>query len=132
MPEGTVTWRLKAGIVEAEETSIAWQWLGKHGPGVTNTQATIEELLDTVFSVGSAPRLYDQDPRPAEGIKTLMWAVVTVVFAVIHWDSYNYCVKIRYQETSGEDRRLYVCCSYSDIWGVWFSETVIVACGGDP
>jgi hypothetical protein len=37
---------------------------------------------------------------------------------VIRRDCYNYCVKIRYQETTSEDRRLYVCCSYSDIWSV--------------
>jgi hypothetical protein len=24
--------------------------------------------METVFSVGSDPRLYDEDPRPAEGI----------------------------------------------------------------
>jgi hypothetical protein len=27
---------------------------------------TIEELLKAMFSVGSAPRLYNEDPRPAE------------------------------------------------------------------
>jgi hypothetical protein len=27
---------------------------------------TIEKLLEAVFSVGSAPRLYSKDPRPAE------------------------------------------------------------------
>jgi hypothetical protein len=27
---------------------------------------TIEELLEAVFSVGSAPRLYNEDPRSAE------------------------------------------------------------------
>jgi hypothetical protein len=28
--------------------------------------STIEKLMVTVFSVGSAPRLYSEDPRPAE------------------------------------------------------------------
>jgi hypothetical protein len=28
---------------------------------------TIETLLKAVFSFGSAPRLYKEDPRPAEG-----------------------------------------------------------------
>jgi hypothetical protein len=32
----------------------------------TNTQAIIEELLEVVFSVGSAPRLYKEEPKPAE------------------------------------------------------------------
>jgi hypothetical protein len=27
---------------------------------------TIERMLEAVFSVGSAPRLYSEDPRPAE------------------------------------------------------------------
>jgi hypothetical protein len=40
-----VTWCPKAGIVEAEETSIAREWLGKHIPTAMNTQAPTEELL---------------------------------------------------------------------------------------
>jgi hypothetical protein len=39
--------------VEAEEMAIARQWLDKHVPAVTNTYATIEELLDAVFSMQS-------------------------------------------------------------------------------
>jgi hypothetical protein len=39
-----MTWRLKAGIVEPEQTSITTQRLVKHIPAATNTQATIEEL----------------------------------------------------------------------------------------
>jgi hypothetical protein len=27
---------------------------------------TIEKLLEKVFSVGSVPKLYSEDPRPAE------------------------------------------------------------------
>jgi hypothetical protein len=30
---------------------------------------TIEKMLEAVFSVGSAPRLYSEDPRPAEWIQ---------------------------------------------------------------
>jgi hypothetical protein len=37
-----VTWRLKAGIVKPEQTTIARQRLGKHIPAATNTQAKIE------------------------------------------------------------------------------------------
>jgi hypothetical protein len=54
--------------VESEETSIARQRLGKYVPVATNTQATIEELLEMVFSVASALRPYNKDPSPAEGI----------------------------------------------------------------
>jgi hypothetical protein len=30
--------------------------------------AIIEKLLEAVFSVGSAPRLYNEDPRPSERV----------------------------------------------------------------
>jgi hypothetical protein len=40
---------------------------------------TIEELLGAVFSVGSAPRLYKKDPRPAELI------IERVELRDIHW-----------------------------------------------
>jgi hypothetical protein len=39
--------------VEQEKMSVAGQKLGKHDLTAINTQATIEELLDTVFSVQS-------------------------------------------------------------------------------
>jgi hypothetical protein len=37
--------------VEPEETSIARQRLGKQVSAATDTQATIEELLGTIFSL---------------------------------------------------------------------------------
>jgi hypothetical protein len=46
-----VTLRLKAGIVEPQETSIVKQRLGKHVHAAANTQETIEVLLETMFSV---------------------------------------------------------------------------------
>jgi hypothetical protein len=61
IPLYIVAWRLKAGIVEPEETSFTKQRLGKYFPPVTNTQATIEEFLESVFSVGSPPRLHNED-----------------------------------------------------------------------
>jgi hypothetical protein len=30
---------------------------------------TIEKLLEAVFSVGSAPKLYNENPRPAERVQ---------------------------------------------------------------
>jgi hypothetical protein len=36
------------------------------GNGSVIKPALIEELLKAVFSVGSAPRLYNEDPRTAE------------------------------------------------------------------
>jgi hypothetical protein len=44
-----VTWRLKAGIVESGETSIARKRLGKQVSGATDAQATIDGLLGTIF-----------------------------------------------------------------------------------
>jgi hypothetical protein len=49
-----MTWQLKAGIVE-EEVAIATQQRGKHVSAATNKHATIEELLEAVFSVRSTP-----------------------------------------------------------------------------
>jgi hypothetical protein len=34
---------------------------------------TIEKLLEAVFSVSSASRLYNEDPRPAERVE--MWGI---------------------------------------------------------
>jgi hypothetical protein len=45
----TVTWLLKAWIVEPEETFIARQRLGKHVPATMNAEATIEVLLGGCF-----------------------------------------------------------------------------------
>jgi hypothetical protein len=36
------------------------------GNGSVNMTITIDELLTVVFHVGSAPRLHNEDPRPAE------------------------------------------------------------------
>jgi hypothetical protein len=60
-------------------TTISEQRFGKHVPAETNKHVnniravtrqpaitTMNELLGAVFSVGSAPRLYKEDPRPAE------------------------------------------------------------------
>jgi hypothetical protein len=49
--------------VENEETSIARQWLGKYVFVATNTHATIGELLEAVFSMGSVPKFYKEDQR---------------------------------------------------------------------
>jgi hypothetical protein len=62
-----VTCLLKAGIVEPEEMAVARQWLCKHVSMATNsrdattyTHATLEEMLEAVFSVGSMQRLYKE------------------------------------------------------------------------
>jgi hypothetical protein len=66
-----LTCPLKGRIAEPEETAIAAiarELLGKHASTVTDTHATIEELLEAMFSVCSAPRLYNEDPRLAEPV----------------------------------------------------------------
>jgi hypothetical protein len=46
--------------VEKEVMADARQQRGKHASKVMNTHATIEELLEVVFSVPSVPRLYSE------------------------------------------------------------------------
>jgi hypothetical protein len=43
------------------------------GNGPVKTPTTIEELFREMFSVESAPRLYNEDPRPAERISEKRW-----------------------------------------------------------
>jgi hypothetical protein len=56
-----LTWRLKAGIGEPEETSIARQRLGKQVSAATDTKATIEELLGTLLSIPSEQETASED-----------------------------------------------------------------------
>jgi hypothetical protein len=44
--------------------------------GSVNTPTTIEELLKVVFSVEFAPKIRNEDPRPAERIIEREFAVV--------------------------------------------------------
>jgi hypothetical protein len=48
----------KTGIVEPEETAIARERPINMFPRQRTLDATIEELLETVFSIGSATRLH--------------------------------------------------------------------------
>jgi hypothetical protein len=47
-----------------------------------------KQLLETVFSVGSSPRLYNEDSRPAEGIfeKIRSYSPVPELI-VVSWDN---------------------------------------------
>jgi hypothetical protein len=47
--------------VEPEETPIAKKRLGKQVSAATDTQATIEELLGTMFSIGSVQSGYKEE-----------------------------------------------------------------------
>jgi hypothetical protein len=41
--------------------AVSRQWLGTHVPAATGTHATIELLLETVFSTRSVQRIYKED-----------------------------------------------------------------------
>jgi hypothetical protein len=56
--ENIVTWSLKVRIAELEEMYITRQRLDKHVPVAMATHATMEELLETMFSMGSILKLY--------------------------------------------------------------------------
>jgi hypothetical protein len=47
----------------SETTFISRQRLGKHVSAAMDTHATIEVLLETVFSTRSMPRSYQQDTK---------------------------------------------------------------------
>jgi hypothetical protein len=46
--------------VEAEWTAVTRQWLNKHMSTAMDMHATIEELLEAVFSMWSMLRLYSE------------------------------------------------------------------------
>jgi hypothetical protein len=54
-------WRLEAGIAEPEQKVVARKQLDKHSSAATNTNATIGELLEAMFSMRSVPRLHTDD-----------------------------------------------------------------------
>jgi hypothetical protein len=51
-----VTRYLKVGVVEPEVRDVAMQQLDKHVSMAMDARATIEEMLETMFSMGSVPR----------------------------------------------------------------------------
>jgi hypothetical protein len=63
----------------------------------------------TVFFTRSVPICYKQDSWSSESVLGYLKPVRT---------SPEDIVMICYQETTSEDRRLYMCCIYSDIWNV--------------
>jgi hypothetical protein len=54
---------LKGAIIEPEETTVARQPLYKQLSAAMDKHATIEELLEAVFSVWSVLRLYIEGHR---------------------------------------------------------------------
>jgi hypothetical protein len=52
---------MKAGIVKPEKTSTAKQRLGKQVFATTDTQATVAELLGTMFSMRTVQSGYNEE-----------------------------------------------------------------------
>jgi hypothetical protein len=59
--QDVMIWRLKAEIVEPQETSIHRQRLRKPVPAGTGTYVTIEVSLETVFSIRSVQRVIKEE-----------------------------------------------------------------------
>jgi hypothetical protein len=55
-----VTFLMQAGIAEPEETVCKHVSTATQVTAATFTHATVEELLEAVFSVGSKQRLYNK------------------------------------------------------------------------
>jgi hypothetical protein len=58
-----VTRQLKDGIAEQEEMAIAMQWHIKHLSTVTSQHMRTDELVEAVFSMWSATRLYGNNQQ---------------------------------------------------------------------
>jgi hypothetical protein len=58
-----LTWRLKAGIKEQGVVAVAY-----HVSTGTNKHASVEELLEVVFSMWSLPKLYSEDPAEVQSV----------------------------------------------------------------
>jgi hypothetical protein len=65
----------------------------------------MEVLLETVFSVGSAPMLYNEDLRPAE---------LMIEESREGVEGWQFSCDERICKSAAVKRRLYVCCSYSE------------------
>jgi hypothetical protein len=103
-----VTRRLKPGIVEQEEEAIARQWRCKHVSAATNQHATVEELLEALFSVRSVPTLYSEDQR--EKLVRRGRSRQLLVLSCI--------VSSRYLAKTSEKTEDYVRCSSSNLYSV--------------
>jgi hypothetical protein len=73
--------------VEQEEVAIARQRSSKRVSAAMNQHTTIEELLEGVFSVWSAPKLYNEDQREKLVTKNqVIMLKVIPVFNIISLD----------------------------------------------
>jgi hypothetical protein len=61
LKEGACDMARKPRIVEQTDAGTARQQHGKHLSAAADTCATVEELLDAVFSTWSVPRLHDEN-----------------------------------------------------------------------
>jgi hypothetical protein len=76
--------RLKTGIVEQIDAAIAMQRCGKHISAAVNEYATVEELLEAVFSMQSVPRLYRKNQQEMLVRKTYN----NLLMLMLSWNMY--------------------------------------------
>jgi hypothetical protein len=60
--------------------------LSKHVPAARNKEATIEEFLETMFSVGSAPMLHNKDSNLTVGSCSKLTGLRILELIIISWD----------------------------------------------
>jgi hypothetical protein len=65
-PQYIMTRRLKALIMEPKEIAIARKHLGKHVSATTNKHAAVEEIFESLISMHSVPKLYDEGQLTVE------------------------------------------------------------------
>jgi hypothetical protein len=101
-----VTWLLKAGIVEPEETSIAGKWLGTHFIETTaNNESTVGTGVIRWVCHEKCRRghlMIEGSRKWVEGLQ-FVWEEKTLFVLQLQRDWYNSCVKIRCQETDNGD-----------------------------
>jgi hypothetical protein len=117
--------------------SVCMQRLGKHFPAATDTHATIEVLLETVFSTWSVLRSYKEDNWSNrisfvwESVKKRSsWEVATVQRGLERGSWRISTVRSRCKDRADEDtadwKRLSGCCG--DLWILEISGGAIFVC----
>jgi hypothetical protein len=84
--------KLIAGIVEQKEVVVIRQWRGKHVSAATNTHATIEEVLETLFSIRSPPLVEEATP-------------FTNTYTVLEWKKNSVMGPETMSDSAGQDQQ---------------------------
>jgi hypothetical protein len=108
------TWPQKAGILESEKTSVSRQQLGKRATIAKDAHATVEKMLDTVFSISSVPigdafssqqEVVSKQPPASEDRSS--WTKAEKGMSIVR-NCYQATTKWRHSRLG----RLGICCSY--------------------